>query len=166
MIIVVQDANILIDLYEADLLASFFSLGFDNHTTDLVLYEVEQPIHKYVKDGRICQHVLTPEQLEQALRIQTTTGRGISLPDCSVLWLSSELGKNVRLLTGDAKLRQCAKEKGFIVHGLLWVLDQLVAKKIIPAKKMAIKLEELLHKGSRLPSEECRKRILKWKKTP
>jgi rRNA-processing protein FCF1 len=164
VIVVVQDANILIDLYKADLLVSFFELGFENHSTDLVLYEIKQSIHPYMEDGRIKQHALTSDQLEKTHRIQRTIGRGVSLPDCSVLWLSRELGRNTRLLTGDAKLRQCAENNGITVHGLLWILDQLVDNHIVSAKKTAVKLKELLYKGSRLPREECRKRISKWEK--
>ena len=123
--IVVQDANILIDLYEVDLLESFFALGYETHTTDLVFHEVAQPVHGYVEDGQIRQHVLTPEQLELVIQIQTELGHGVSLPDCSVLWLTKELGDTARLLTGDNKLRQCAKDCGISVHGLLWILDQL-----------------------------------------
>lgn len=162
--IVVQDANLLIDLYEVDLLASFFALRYESHSTDLVLYEIDQPIHKHVKNGQIRQHVLTHEQLEQILQIQITSKNGISLPDSSVLWLTQELGCDARLLTGDNKLRQCAENNGIKVHGLLWILDRLVENKIVTAKIMVSKIENLLHIGSRLPNEECKKRIENWKK--
>ena len=161
--IIVQDANILIDLYEVDLLKSFFALGHETHSTDLVLHEIDQPVHDYVTSGKIRQHILTPEQLEQVLQIQTSLGQGISLPDSSVLWLTSQLGTNVRLLTGDGKLRQCAEGIGIKVHGLLWILDQLVENKIVSAKEMIGKLEKLRNFGSRLPNDECQKRIVKWR---
>ena len=164
MIIVVHDANILIDLYETDLLTSFFLMGFTSHSTNLALYEIEQQICPHVQNGQIQQHTLTPEQLEQIVKIQAALGRGLSFPDCSVLWLAQKLGNDARLLTGDNKLRQCAKESGVMVHGILWILDQLVEKKIVSATEMAGKLEKLLVLGSRLPKEECQKRINAWKK--
>jgi hypothetical protein len=46
MIIVVNDANILIDLVQLDLLSNFFELEFKFHTTDLVLNE----LHKHQQD--------------------------------------------------------------------------------------------------------------------
>lgn len=162
--IVVQDANILIDLYESGLLDSFFRLGFENHTTDLILNEIFQPVHVHIRSGKIRQHSLTPEQLEQTFIILSVSEKGISLPDCSALWLAKELGKNTRLLTGDAKLRQSAEDKEIIVHGLLWIFDKIVDMGIISKKEMAVKLEKLLAKGSRLPQIECQKRIANWKK--
>ena len=161
--IVVQDANILIDLYEADLLESFFVLSVESHSTDLVLYEIAQPIHGYVTSGKIRKHILTQDQLAQVFQIQATLGQNVSLPDSSVLWLARKLGDNARLLTGDGKLRQCAESNGIKVHGLLWILDQLVENKIVPPKAMISKLEKLLRLGSRLPDEECQKRIVKWR---
>jgi len=164
VIVVVHDANILIDLYETNLLTSFFRMGFASHSTDLVLYEIEQPICLYVQNGQIQQHTLTPEQLGQVAQIQTTIGRSVSFPDCSVLWLMQKLGNSAILLTGDNKLRQCAEDSGVTVHGMLWILDQLVEKKIVSAREMIGKLEKLLVLGSRLPKEECQKRIAAWKK--
>lgn len=165
MIVVVQDANILIDLYEAGLLGPFFKLGFENHSTDLVLNEIEQPVHKYVKNGLIRQHALTPEHLEQIFDFQSVSANGISLPDCSVLWLTKELGNDTRLLTGDGKLRQVAEKERIKVHGLLWILDHLVEEKIVSGKSMSDKLEELIIMGSRLPENECQKRILLWRQS-
>lgn len=164
MIIVVQDANILIDLYEAGLLEAFFRLGFESHSTDLILNEIDQPVHGYVQSGQIRQHSLTPEQLEQTFSIQSVSEKGVSLPDCLALWLVKELGNATRLLTGDAKLRQSAENKGIIVHGLLWVFDQIVEKQIISPNKMAARLAELLSRGSRLPKNECQKRTTDWQK--
>lgn len=161
MIIVVHDANILIDLYKTDLLKSFCSLGFENHTTNLVLEEIEQSVHQYVQTGLIQQHTLTSEQLEQTREILTTEKR-VSLSDCSVLWLTKELGDTTYLLTGDKQLRKCAEKREINVRGLLWIFDQFVEKKIIPTKTMANKLQKLLAQGGRLPIEESQKRILNW----
>ena len=162
--IVVQDANILIDLYETDLLVPFLTQEFTSHSTDIVLYEIKQPVYQYVTNGLIQQHTLTTEQLDIVSQIQTTVGHGLSLPDCSVLWLTKELGDTARLLTGDNKLRQCAKDCGISVHGLLWILDQLVEKKIVSAVEMVGKLETIVNLGSRLPKDECQKRITSWQK--
>ena len=129
-----------------------------------MLCEIKQPVYQYVANGQIQQHVLTMEQLEIVSQIQMSVRHGLSLPDCSVLWLTKELGNTARLLTGDNKLRQCAKDCGLSVHGLLWILDQLVEKKIVPAVEMVGKLETIVNLGSRLPKDECQKRISIWKK--
>lgn len=165
MIVVVQDANILIDLYEVEFLCPFFKLGLENHSTDLVLNEIEQPIHEYVKSGLIRQHMLTPENLEQIFALQWVSANGVSLPDCSVLWLTRELGSETRLLTGDGKLRQVAENGKIKVHGLLWILDQLVTKKIVSVEAMSDKLEKLVAGGSRLPTNECQKRLSRWSRS-
>jgi predicted nucleic acid-binding protein len=68
------------------------------------------------------------------------------------------------LLTGDAALRKTAQEKNIPVHGLLWVFDELVKNNLIPHKTAFEKLTYILSINPRLPVEECKKRLSKWKK--
>jgi len=46
MQIIINDANILIDLLKIDLVDSFFQLPYQMHTTEEVLAEVEDPNKK------------------------------------------------------------------------------------------------------------------------
>ena len=55
---VVSDTNIFLDLLSIDLLAAFFSLTFDFHTTDFVIAEIKEKhqqklIAKYIENGKL-----------------------------------------------------------------------------------------------------------------
>ncbi|MBE0467410.1 MAG: DUF3368 domain-containing protein [Candidatus Desulforudis sp.] len=66
------------------------------------------------------------------------------------------------MLTGDKDLRTAAQDEGIVVHGTLWVLDQLVEQHAAPPHEIAAALKRMLQKGSRLPRLECEKRLRRW----
>lgn len=72
--------------------------------------------------------------------------------------------KSGTLLTGDARLRTVAEGEQVVVHGILWVFDELVENEIITCGTARDKLKELVALNCRLPEEECRKRVAAWKK--
>ena len=69
----------------------------------------------------------------------------------------------VMLLTGDRRLRQIAAQQGVVVHGTLWVLDEMVRLKVIAPPQAAQALEQMLARGSRLPQAECQRRLQQWR---
>ncbi|NJO07425.1 MAG: DUF3368 domain-containing protein [Chloroflexaceae bacterium] len=66
------------------------------------------------------------------------------------------------LLTGDRHLREVAENEGVKVHGTLWVLDQLVEHQTISPSVAVPALQAMLDHGSRLPRDECQKRLASW----
>ncbi|MBN1560633.1 hypothetical protein JW998_10315 [candidate division KSB1 bacterium] len=66
------------------------------------------------------------------------------------------------LVTGDAKLRKAAEEKQVTVHGVLWLLDELVRHTILTPAQAATSLRKILDRDSWLPQKECEKRLAKW----
>ena len=68
------------------------------------------------------------------------------------------------LLTGDRKLRNASLIDGVEVHGIIYVIDQLVEEGIL-AKRIAIsKLKQLGTSNPRLPKDEIEQRIRLWEK--
>jgi len=118
MIIVVNDANILIDLVKLRMLPHFFALGFTFCTTDLVLFE--QELAPYIDQGNLDVIEITNEQFLEIIQI-TSAVPTLSEQDCSAFYQAREL--NAMLLTSDNKLRKFAKESDLQVHGHLWVFD-------------------------------------------
>jgi hypothetical protein len=57
MILLVNDANIFIDLCKIDLLESFFELQYEFHVTDFVVGEVQdanaEQLHDYINKGAL-----------------------------------------------------------------------------------------------------------------
>lgn len=67
------------------------------------------------------------------------------------------------LITGDGLLRKCASGDGVNVKGLLFIFDELVWNDLITPVTAAEKLERQIVLGSRLPKNECEKRLRKWR---
>lgn len=164
--IAIKDASILIDLEDAALLDVWFLLGIETHTTDFVAAELDEERQpgavSYIREGRITCHEIAGDDFEKVVLLKAEVGRGLSLQDCSTLYLVDRIGESA-LLTGDGTLRKVAQERGYEVHGVLWIFDRLVEAELITPKAAASKLEGLLTGGSRLPLGECNARIRKWR---
>ena len=66
------------------------------------------------------------------------------------------------LLTGDMRLRKVALEEGVLVHGTIWVFDELLREKIITKQEFIEFMKRIKqHNGKdiRLPISEIDKRI-------
>ncbi len=164
MMVIVNDANILIDLLKMDLLETFFRLPFEFHVTDLaageILEENVDQLHGCISDGIILKRSFTFEELQDISAVQDTHP-GLSLADCSCVFLSTSL--SATLLTGDAVLRRAAERTGIAVHGVLWVFQELVAHAILPRPMACQILTRLMAINPRLPLRECRKLMDLWR---
>ena len=157
MILAIQDANILIDLHNAGLLEIYFRLGFETHTTDLVLREVLQPVQEYVLRGQLKVKVFTGDEMVTLVAFMSKQPASLSLEDCSVLQLALDM--KAILLTGDNKLRSHAERSNVETRGVLWLLDVLVADSVIDHATAKVFLDRLMKTNPRLPSDECQKRL-------
>ena len=166
--IVVNDTNIFIDLYEVGLLDEFFSLPWEVHTTDFVMYELlregqHETVAKYKADKRLVIPVFEGKEMSEIANLyqQSMEKTNLSLADCSV-WYYAKMN-NYILLTGDRKLRTCSINDDVEVHGVIYVFDMLLELDIISRQVAIEKLQQLYSINPRLPKEEIDKRINKWK---
>lgn len=162
MILVIHDANIIIDLQVAGLLADFLGLDLESHTSDLILDELNQPISDQIASRQIKIKIWSAKEMAEIVLNQRSQPKPISIPDCSVMLLAQKM--NGVLLTGDANLRFCAERIGIQVHGTLWIFDQLVAASLLAPPEAADRLERLLESGRRLPESIVRHRLEQWRK--
>lgn len=163
-IVIVKDANIIIDLINGDLLAAWVELGLTTYTTDMVESELKRgtqwsKIKILIASKSILVESFAPEEISHVLAMSRK--HNVSIPDGSVLHLANTL--EARLLTGDRKLRLAAKDSQIQVSGLLWILDLLVSSDTIPPKKASESLEKIIRKGARLPQAEIEKRLQQWR---
>lgn len=159
----VKDACVLIDLANGGLLEAWFQLGIETHTTDLVIRQVKsdehwQAVSGFVKAGLLHVATLSGEQMGRMLN--ELGGLPVGIEDQTALFLAMDL--DAILLTGDRRLRLEGLKRQVEVRGVLWILDQLVAKRVIAPRLAAEKLRVMLDEGARLPEDECRKRIREW----
>ena len=161
--LIVKDANIVIDLVNAGLLATWFELSLQTITTDFVESELKRgsqwgDVEPLVKSGQL--KVIGFSEAEVTEIFSMSVRCGVSLADGSVLFLSQKT--EARLLTGDRKLRKAAEREAVEVAGILWILDHMVSKGALSGSIASQSLRDMIKEGARLPMREVEKRLLLW----
>jgi rRNA maturation endonuclease Nob1 len=164
MRIVINDANILMDLADLDMLELLSSLEYEYHTTDLVIAEVEDAEQKskidaFVNDTGVKIKTFSETEFNDIVSLASGHS-GLSITDCSVLYYTKET-KGI-LMTGDGKLRKVAQSAKLEVRGILFIFDELVDNNVISKVTAFVKLNELISINTRLPIEEVKFRLEKW----
>ncbi len=164
MEIVVNDTNILIDLFNTGLLGYCKLLDIEFRTLDVIMEEItdqgqKEAINRLVSDGTLSVCTLSGEQVA---RVYGMIGRyagscNLSPEDISVLVYAMD--NNCRLLTGDKTLRVKASLENVTVSGILYLTDMLSKTGIVDSSTMVHALEHLLSSNSRLPKKLIRERI-------
>lgn len=68
------------------------------------------------------------------------------------------------LVAGDHDLRIAATAENVQVHGVLWILDELLDSNLLGEREAKTALEQILSNKARLPKHECEIRLAKWGK--
>ncbi len=157
----VTDSNIWIDLYFGELLEEVFKLPFKFIAPDVIIEELETPSGEDLLVLGLKEKELSSSLVAEVVRLTGKYSRP-SINDIFALVLARHL--ELTLLTGDGELRKAAKKERVEVHGILWLLDVMVERKVITPARAIKALKLMLANGSRLPQEECRKRFKLWGK--
>ncbi len=157
--VLVTDTNIWIDLENGKILAEVFRLPYQFFTTDFSVEEFIQPRWATLKDLGLQTHGLEPDFVLELIRLRQIH-RQLSAIDLAALLLARAL--DASLVTGDRRLNELAKAQGLPVHGVLWILDEMMIHHVLTADQAAIALRQMLNQGARLPDGECQKRFDRW----
>ncbi len=165
MKVVINDANILIDLAKLELLNEFSELNFEMYTTDFVFEELNTE-QKYPVKRLIEQDLISLIQTEDIKDLQEinnllNSSNGLSFEDCSVWYYAKKF--RGALLTGDAKLRKEATKDGVEVRGIIYIFDELIKQNVLSFEIAILKLQKLEQLNNRLPKNEIVKRIYNWR---
>lgn len=118
MLILINDANILIDLIRLACVDAFFKLDAEVVTTDFVLEELEIEQQLIFQNSNF--RVLTSDSLAiSEISRMKEQHPGLSFEDCSV-WHHARLSGGV-LVTGDGLLRKKARVEGIEVRGIIFL---------------------------------------------
>lgn len=164
MRIVINDANILIDLFHLDLIEVFFNLKYwDIKTTDFVfdeLYEEQKDaIRGFIENKSLILIESTEEDLINIYEIHSST-KGLSVQDCSI-WYHAKKEQGI-LLTGDNKLRKHSSSDSVEVRGILFIFDQLLHYNLITFDLAIEKINKLYILNERLPIDAKKQRLESW----
>ena len=157
--VLLTDPDMWIDLENGKILTDVFRLPYQFFTTDFAVEEFIHPGWTTLQDLGLQTHDLKPEFILELVRLRQIH-RQLSVIDLAALLLARVL--DASLVTGDRRLNKLAKAQGVPVHGVLWILDEMVIHHVLTAPQAANALREMLDQGARLPDVECQKRFERW----
>lgn len=164
MRVIINDANILIDLVHLSLIDKFVLLPFELKITDFVYEELHENqsdvIQSYIEEDKIELIITESEEDFNNIAIILENTSGLSFEDCSVWHYANKLDGII--LTGDGRLRKQATEDGISVKGILFVLDNLLIYEFITFTEALERLNHLCQINSRLPINAINERIASW----
>jgi hypothetical protein len=154
----------LIDLERGSLLQATFQLPTPLAVPDL-LYDRELRAN----NGEVLLSLglrrlsLNPEGATLA-QTYMSRARGLSVPDAFALALAKQ-GGHV-LVCGDRALRDLAAAEHVVCHGVLWVLDEILAAKILSGAALAGALQAIVdHPRCRLPRAAVAEHLARYAKS-
>ena len=166
MRIIVNDANILIDLVKLDILLHFFQLPFSFHTTDIIFDELDdeqqQILLPYIESEQLIVEGFNGEELVVIATLKEEKNQ-LSMEDCSAVFCAQKLEAD--LISSDKNLRNFAKTKAVTIRGHLWVLDMLFSHSIMTGIEVTALLHRLqteINPRLGLPVAACEELKLKW----
>jgi hypothetical protein len=157
--VLVTDTNIWIDLDNGGILVEVFALSYQFLTPDFAIRELIRPNWQLLQSLGLQAQELEPALIQELMRLRPTN-RALSATDLAAFLVARSVGAT--LLTGDWRLGDFAARNGIRVHGVLWILDEMVQFQAIAPERAVVALEQMLEQGARLPQDECRKRINVW----
>lgn len=158
----VVDLSVWIDLYHGGVLESFLSANYDILVSDAQLLENEA--EKGLCLGglllRFSAESYTSSEMAEAFKLGEMH-RGVKMEDILAFLLARRTG--AILVTGDKSLRKLAESSGVECHGIIWILDELVATGTITRKQGYDSLQLIMRENARLPKDEVEKRLKSWR---
>ncbi|WP_081136071.1 DUF3368 domain-containing protein [Halomonas sp. BC2] len=158
MLLLVSDANILIDIEEGGLLEMVFLLPYQFVTPDILYYEELEDQHGHLLERGLQLLELSPDSMQYA-GVLIDRYRGPSTHDCFALALASQ--EHCPLLTGDQALRNAAIEEQLEVMGTLWLVEELVRQGVINVMRAHQAYDAMQAAGRRLPWAVAKARLAK-----
>jgi predicted nucleic acid-binding protein len=159
--LLISDANILIDMDVGGLLEAMFRLEEGFAVPDLLYTEELEAHHPELPALGLQVLPLEEEGVEAAMALLEIY-HGPSPNDLFALQLARQ--ENCPLLTGDGALRGAATAEGVELRGTLWLVEALAERKIITVERAAAAYEEMKRNGRWLPWAEVDKQVRRLRK--
>jgi hypothetical protein len=155
----ITDTNIWIDLDNGGILVDVFHLPYHFLTPDIATSELIRPRWETLQALGLVLQELTSDQVVELVDLRLSH-RNLSAIDLASFLLAKFL--HATLLTGDSRLYELAISNDIPVHGVLWLLDELVRLRILAHERAVDALQKMIEMGARLPWDESHKRIIDW----
>jgi len=146
--LLISDANILIDFDCCNLLAEVFQLPDDLAVPDILFIEELQQNHPELLDLGLQIHSLSAESVDESVRLGGLYAQP-SRNDLFALSLAKSL--DCPLLTGDKRLRNAADSERVTYFGTLWLMERLVTHGVIEVNQAEVAFNCMKNNQRRLP---------------
>jgi predicted nucleic acid-binding protein len=156
MLLLISDANVLIDVEVGDLVASMFSLSYQFAVPDVLYYEEMEDQHQHLLGMGLQTRTLSSKSVERVQTLAQTYARP-SRNDLFALALAEF--EKCPLLTGDAALRQAAQTEQVDVKGTIWLIGEMVQQNRITVNVARAALQKMRRNGRRLPWDAAEKML-------
>lgn len=154
--LLVHDANVLIDLQEGALLEALFEASWRVGTVDALFEQELRPSYPALPRMGLELLGVRGEWIARSVSWASQYRRTSAMDR---LCLALALQENCPLITGDARLREAAQAESCTVHGTIWLVEQLVAEGATSAREALAAYEAMQNAGSRLPFNVARRRL-------
>lgn len=159
--LLISDANILIDMDVSGLLEAMFRLEEGFAVPDVLYIDELEEHHAELPALGLQVLPLEAEGITAALALLSVY-HGPSTNDLFALQLARQ--EKCPLLTGDQALREAANAEGIELRGTLWLIETLVERNIITVDRASAAYGEMKRGGRRLPWSEVDKQIKRLRK--
>lgn len=156
MLLLISDANILMDVEVGDLVAPMFSLGYDFAVPNILYYEELEDQHAHLLDMGLQVRILTDKGVGRVQTLSQTYPKP-SRNDLFALVLAES--EKCPLLTGDANLRAAAETEKVEVKGTIWLISEMVRQQRITVNVARAALHRMRANGRRLPWDVAEKAL-------
>jgi len=145
VLLLISDANILMDVEMGDLVAPMFSLAYQFAVPDILYYEELEGQHAHLLDMGLQIRSLSSKSVERVQSLSQTYVRP-GRNDLFALALAEV--EKCPLLTGDAALRQAAETELIEVKGTIWLISEMVREQRITVAVARGSLHKMRVNGS------------------
>lgn len=157
MLLLISDANIIIDMEAGEILASLFLLPYLFAMPDIVFEEEVVEGSPHLIELGLKSLVVSAQYLEYAIGLGQQHGDEPNFNDCLTLALAKQ--ESCPLLTGDNNLRVLARHEGVDVRGTLWVFSELIEFGVLNQRQALNALGMMKGRGRRLPWNDAQRTI-------
>jgi predicted nucleic acid-binding protein len=146
MLLLISDANILIDMEAGQLMERLFQLPMQFAMPDILYWEEIEPGTPGLEDQGLRILEVTGEYVRYASELPDKYGSEPSANDYLALALAKQEG--CPLLTGDQSLKAAAQAEDVSVMGTVWLLRTMVENQLLSVDE-AIAALALMKEGKR-----------------
>lgn len=153
MLLLISDANILIDMEAGELMVTLFRLPVKFGIPDVLYVEEIAPDSPDLEVLGLAVMEVTPAFVDYALQLPGKYGEAPSRNDYLALALAKQ--EACDLLTGDQALKAAAHGEGVKVMGTVWLLGEMVKHQLLSIEQALVALDRMKARKRRLPWTEA-----------